>query len=120
MPTMIRYLDHCASAALRWSRSSCLGRTSVESVELNPPAQHTSQDNYSWTIVELRKRSGQGIGSWTTVTVSFRDITGMKPFPNLSPNQLALRTAYGTKTTLIHKELTSLMRCPAFVLLTSL
>ncbi|GFV51455.1 hypothetical protein TNCV_843941 [Trichonephila clavipes] len=43
----------------------------------------------------------------------------MKPCPDLSPNQLALRITCGTETSLIHKEDTiPLKRCPVFCLLT--
>ncbi|GFY34136.1 uncharacterized protein TNCV_2504391 [Trichonephila clavipes] len=72
----------------------------------SPPVQHNaSPDDNSRTIV----------------TVSFRDITGMKPCPDLSPNQLELRIAFSTETTRIRKEdTTPLMRCPVFVLLTPL
>ncbi|GFW37524.1 hypothetical protein TNCV_861311 [Trichonephila clavipes] len=59
--------------------------------------------------------------SRTTVTVSFRVVTGMRPQPDLSPNQLALRIVCGTETTLICKEDTSpMMRCPVLRLLTAL
>ncbi|GFS65314.1 hypothetical protein TNCV_2451421 [Trichonephila clavipes] len=36
--------------------------------------------------------------------VSFLDVTGIKPCPDLSPNQNALRIASGTEPTLIRKE----------------
>ncbi|GFW65393.1 hypothetical protein TNCV_396591 [Trichonephila clavipes] len=36
--------------------------------------------------------------------VSFLNVTGIKPCPDLSPNQNALRIAYGTEPTLIRKE----------------
>ncbi|GFW36635.1 hypothetical protein TNCV_1956351 [Trichonephila clavipes] len=43
------------------------------------------------------------------------DVSGMKPCPDISPNQLALKIACGTKMTLIRKEDTiPLMRCPFF------
>ncbi|GFX51745.1 uncharacterized protein TNCV_5014471 [Trichonephila clavipes] len=78
-------------------------RISVRNVELIPPIQYNASSNDN---------------SRTTVTVTFRDVTGMKPCPNLSSNQLALRIACGTETTLIPKEnSTSLIRCPVFVLL---
>ncbi|GFU40578.1 hypothetical protein TNCV_3229781 [Trichonephila clavipes] len=48
--------------------------------------------------------------------VSLRDLFGLKPCPDLSPNPLALRIACGTEKTLIHKEdTTPLMKCPVFV-----
>ncbi|GFU49775.1 hypothetical protein TNCV_2930471 [Trichonephila clavipes] len=57
----------------------------------------------------------------TTVTVSFSAVVGMQPCPDLSPNQLALRIARGTVTTLILEEdTTPLRRCPVFVPLTPL
>ncbi|GFW91518.1 uncharacterized protein TNCV_3376811 [Trichonephila clavipes] len=81
-------------------------RTSVENVELSLSVQNNASLNDN---------------SRTTITVSFRDVVGMKPCSNLSPNQLALRIACGTETTLIRiGDMTPLMRCPAFVLLTSL
>ena len=50
--------------------------------------------------------------------VSFHDVTGMQPCPDLSPNQLAFRIAFGTETTLICKEnMTPLMQCPVCVLI---
>ncbi|GFX51677.1 uncharacterized protein TNCV_5013801 [Trichonephila clavipes] len=53
----------------------------------------------------------------TTVMVSFLDVTGIKPCPDLSPNQNALRIASGTEPTLILKEdTTPLISCPVFVL----
>ncbi|GFX25348.1 hypothetical protein TNCV_1275081 [Trichonephila clavipes] len=42
--------------------------------------------------------------SRTTVMVSFLDVTGIKPCPDLFPNQNALRIASGTELTLIRKE----------------
>ncbi|GFS54841.1 hypothetical protein TNCV_3575731 [Trichonephila clavipes] len=36
--------------------------------------------------------------------VFFLDVTGIKPCPDLSPNQNALRIASGTEPTLIRKE----------------
>ncbi|GFU83093.1 hypothetical protein TNCV_65631 [Trichonephila clavipes] len=56
--------------------------------------------------------------SMTTVMVSFRDVTGMKLYTDLSPNQLALRIARGTETTLIYiEDTTPLIKCPEFGLL---
>ncbi|GFX16752.1 uncharacterized protein TNCV_4187271 [Trichonephila clavipes] len=81
-------------------------RTSAENVDLSPPVQNnvSPADN-----------------SRTTTTVSFHDITRMKPCPGLSPNQLSLGIAYGTETAFIREEdTTSFMRCPVFVLLTTL
>ncbi|GFW29727.1 uncharacterized protein TNCV_3935941 [Trichonephila clavipes] len=83
-----------------------LYRTSVENVELSSPVQHnvSPEDNFR-----------------TTLTVSVRDVTGMKPCSNFSPNQLVLRIALGTETTLIRKEDTApLIICLIFVLLTLL
>ncbi|GFW28077.1 hypothetical protein TNCV_769571 [Trichonephila clavipes] len=42
--------------------------------------------------------------SRTNVMVSFLDVTGIKPCPDLSPNQNALRIASGTEPTLIRKD----------------
>ncbi|GFX63333.1 transposable element Tcb1 transposase [Trichonephila clavipes] len=48
--------------------------------------------------------------------VSFLDVTGIKPCPDPSPNQNALRIASGTEPTLIRKEdTTPLISCPVFV-----
>ncbi|GFV24832.1 hypothetical protein TNCV_883001 [Trichonephila clavipes] len=55
-------------------------RTSVENVELSLPFQLNASPNNT---------------SRTAVTVYFRDVTGMKPCPDLSPNQLALRITCG-------------------------
>ncbi|GFT01585.1 uncharacterized protein LOC103569155 [Trichonephila clavipes] len=64
-------------------------RPSIENVELSSPVQHNaSPDKNSRTIV----------------MVSFLDVTGIKPCPDLSPNQNALRIASGTLPTLIRKE----------------
>ncbi|GFW49968.1 hypothetical protein TNCV_2315501 [Trichonephila clavipes] len=47
--------------------------------------------------------------------VFFLDVTGIKPCPDLSPNQNALRIASGTEPTLIRKEdTTPLISCPVF------
>ncbi|GFX98043.1 uncharacterized protein TNCV_4906931 [Trichonephila clavipes] len=55
--------------------------------------------------------------SRTSVMVSFLDVTGIKPCPDLSPNQNALRIASGTEPTLIRKEdMAPLISCPVFVL----
>ncbi|GFX25124.1 furin-like protease 2 [Trichonephila clavipes] len=60
----------------------------AQNYHLSPPVQHnTSPDD-----------------SRTTVTVSFRDLTGMKLCPDLSPKQLALRIACGTETNPIRRE----------------
>ncbi|GFV42710.1 uncharacterized protein TNCV_840651 [Trichonephila clavipes] len=77
-------------------------RPSVENVELSSPVQHNASQD---------KNSG------TTVTVSFLDVTGIKPGPDLAPNQNALRIASGTEPTLIRKEdTTPLISCPVIVL----
>ncbi|GFS54335.1 hypothetical protein TNCV_4808501 [Trichonephila clavipes] len=56
--------------------------------------------------------------SWSTVMVSFCDVTVTKPSSDLSPNQLALRITCGTEMTFLRKENTILsMKCPVFVLL---
>ncbi|GFU49168.1 uncharacterized protein TNCV_2674711 [Trichonephila clavipes] len=59
-------------------------RPSVENVELSSPVQHNASPDKN---------------SRTTVTVSFFDVTGIKPGPDLSPNQDVLRIASGTKPT---------------------
>ncbi|GFW82591.1 uncharacterized protein TNCV_3491631 [Trichonephila clavipes] len=80
-------------------------KTSVENVMLSPPFQHIASPD----------------DSRTSLTVCSLDVTGMKPYHDVPPNQLALRIACGTEMTLIHKEdMTPLMRCPVFVLLTPL
>ncbi|GFW52500.1 hypothetical protein TNCV_404281 [Trichonephila clavipes] len=49
--------------------------------------------------------------------VSFLDVTGIKPCPDLSSNQNSLRIASSTEPTLIRKEdTTPLISCPVFVL----
>ncbi|GFX85720.1 uncharacterized protein TNCV_2471221 [Trichonephila clavipes] len=76
-------------------------RPSVENVELSLPVQHNATPD---------KNS-------TTVTVSFLDVTGMKPGPDLSANQNTLRIASGSEPNLIRKEdMTPLISCPVFVL----
>ncbi|GFX05016.1 hypothetical protein TNCV_2249991 [Trichonephila clavipes] len=47
--------------------------------------------------------------------VSFLDVTGIKPCPNISPNQNALRIASGTEPTLIRKEDTTLLTVVQFL-----
>ncbi|GFX12728.1 hypothetical protein TNCV_3437021 [Trichonephila clavipes] len=42
--------------------------------------------------------------SRTTVMVPFHDVTGIKPRPDLSPNQNALKIASGTEPTIIRKD----------------
>ncbi|GFX72587.1 uncharacterized protein TNCV_4061831 [Trichonephila clavipes] len=64
-------------------------RLSVENVELSLPVKHN---------VSPDKNSRTGI------MVSFLDVTGIKPCPDLSPNQNALRISSGTEPTLIRKE----------------
>ncbi|GFU18632.1 uncharacterized protein TNCV_4476051 [Trichonephila clavipes] len=64
-------------------------RPSIENVELSAPVQHNASPDKN---------------SRTTVIVSFLDVTGIKPGPDLSPNQNALRIASGTEPTLIRKE----------------
>ncbi|GFU35783.1 uncharacterized protein TNCV_1083471 [Trichonephila clavipes] len=64
-------------------------RPSIENVELTSPVQHNaSPDKNSRTIV----------------MVYFLDVTGIKPCPDLSPNQNALRIASVTEPTVIRKE----------------
>ncbi|GFX68010.1 transposable element Tcb2 transposase [Trichonephila clavipes] len=64
-------------------------RPSIENVELISSVQHNAfQDK----------------NSRTTVMVSFLDVTGKKPCPDLSPNQNALKIASSTEPTLIRKE----------------
>ncbi|GFS83304.1 uncharacterized protein TNCV_600441 [Trichonephila clavipes] len=77
-------------------------RPSIENVVLSPPVQHNASPDKN---------------SRTTVMVYFLDVTGIKPCPDLSPNQNALRIASGTEPTLIRKEdTTPLISCPVFVL----
>ncbi|GFT54378.1 uncharacterized protein TNCV_2727151 [Trichonephila clavipes] len=77
-------------------------RPSVENVELSSPIQHNASPDKD---------------SRTTLTVSFLDVTGIKPGHDFSPNQNALRIASGTEPTLIRKEdSTPLISCPVFVL----
>ncbi|GFU35636.1 uncharacterized protein TNCV_2099341 [Trichonephila clavipes] len=64
-------------------------RQSIENVELSSPVQHNASPDKN---------------SRTTVMVSFLDVTGIKPCPDLFPNQNALRIAFDTKPTLIRKE----------------
>ncbi|GFV89967.1 uncharacterized protein TNCV_4643091 [Trichonephila clavipes] len=64
-------------------------KPSVENVEPSSPIQHNASPDKK---------------SRTTVTVSFLDVTGIKPGPDLSPNQNTLRIAYGTEPTLTRKE----------------
>ncbi|GFY06255.1 uncharacterized protein TNCV_2680481 [Trichonephila clavipes] len=80
-------------------------RPSVENVELSSPVQHNASPDKN---------------SRTNVTVSFLDVTGIKPGPDLS-NQKALRIASGTEPTLIRKEdTTPLISCPVLCLSASL
>ncbi|GFU47794.1 uncharacterized protein TNCV_4465391 [Trichonephila clavipes] len=73
-------------------------KRSIENLELSSPVQHNASPDKN---------------SRTTVMVSFFDVTGIKPCPDLSPNQNALRIASGTEPTLIRKEdTTSLISCP--------
>ncbi|GFT01100.1 hypothetical protein TNCV_4054901 [Trichonephila clavipes] len=67
-------------------------RTSVGNVGLSLPVQYNASPDDN-----LR----------TSVTVIFQDATGLKTYPNLSPNQLSLRNACGTETTLILKKNTT-------------
>ncbi|GFX85184.1 uncharacterized protein TNCV_1647311 [Trichonephila clavipes] len=77
-------------------------RPSVENVELSSPVQHNASP---------------GKNSRTTVMVYFLDVTGIRPGPDLSPNQNALRIASGAEPTLIHKQdMNPLISSPAFVL----
>ncbi|GFV01523.1 uncharacterized protein TNCV_2961171 [Trichonephila clavipes] len=64
-------------------------RPSIKNVELSLPVQHNASPDKN---------------SRTTVRVSFLDVTGIKAYPDLSPNQNALRIASGTEPTLIRKE----------------
>ncbi|GFW75894.1 long-chain-fatty-acid--CoA ligase 1 [Trichonephila clavipes] len=64
-------------------------RLSIENVEFSSPVQHNASPDKN---------------SRTTVMVSFLDVTGIKPCPDLSPNQNALRIASSTEPTLIRKE----------------
>ncbi|GFV26904.1 hypothetical protein TNCV_1452531 [Trichonephila clavipes] len=47
--------------------------------------------------------------------VSFFDVTGIKPCPDLSPNQNALRIVSGTDPTLIRKEDTTPLTVAQFL-----
>ncbi|GFW53990.1 uncharacterized protein TNCV_1307951 [Trichonephila clavipes] len=77
-------------------------RPSIENLELSSPVQHNAFPDKN---------------SRTTVMVSFLDVTGIKPGPDLSLNQNALRITSGTEPILIRKEdTTPLINCPVFVL----
>ncbi|GFU99748.1 uncharacterized protein TNCV_49641 [Trichonephila clavipes] len=74
-------------------------RPYVENGELSSAVQHNASPDKN---------------SRTTVTRSFL-VTGIKPGPDLSPNQNALRIASGTEPSLIRKEdTTPLISCPVF------
>ncbi|GFU75352.1 uncharacterized protein TNCV_3951841 [Trichonephila clavipes] len=64
-------------------------RLSIEYVQLTSPVQLNASPDKN---------------SRTTVMVPFLDVTGIKPCPDHSPNQNALRIASGTELTLIRKE----------------
>ncbi|GFX93028.1 uncharacterized protein TNCV_139721 [Trichonephila clavipes] len=64
-------------------------RPSIENVELSSSVQHNASPDKN---------------SRTTLMVSFLDVTGMKPRPDLSPNQNALRIASGTEPTIMRKQ----------------
>ncbi|GFV98785.1 uncharacterized protein TNCV_2913021 [Trichonephila clavipes] len=74
-------------------------RPSVENVELGSPVQHNASPDKN---------------SRTTVTVSFLDVTRIKPGSDLSPNQNVLRISSGTKQTLLRKELDSIDQLSSF------
>ncbi|GFV42876.1 uncharacterized protein TNCV_2593241 [Trichonephila clavipes] len=75
-------------------------RPSVENVELSSPVQRNASPDKN---------------SRTTVPLPFLDVVGIKPGPDLSPNQNVLRIASGTEPTLIRKEdTTPLISCPVF------
>ncbi|GFW15060.1 uncharacterized protein TNCV_983521 [Trichonephila clavipes] len=75
-------------------------KPSVENAELSSPVQHNASPEKN---------------SRTTVTVSFIDVTRIKPDPDLSPNKNALRIASGTEPILIRKEdMPPLISCPVF------
>ncbi|GFT25585.1 uncharacterized protein TNCV_1965121 [Trichonephila clavipes] len=76
-------------------------RPSIEDVELSSPVQQNASPDKN---------------SRTTVMMYFLDVTGIKPCPDIPPNQNALRIASGTELTLIHKEHDSIDSCPVFVL----
>ncbi|GFW99554.1 uncharacterized protein TNCV_3417871 [Trichonephila clavipes] len=64
-------------------------RPSFENVELSSPVPHNVSPDKN---------------SRTTIMVSFLDVTGIKPCPDLSPNQNVSRIGSGTEPTLIRKE----------------
>ncbi|GFX50954.1 uncharacterized protein TNCV_2733051 [Trichonephila clavipes] len=64
-------------------------RPSIENVELSSPVQHNTSPHKN---------------TRTTVMVSFLDVTAIKPCPDLSPKQNALKIASGTEPTLFCKE----------------
>ncbi|GFV67338.1 uncharacterized protein TNCV_3670931 [Trichonephila clavipes] len=64
-------------------------RHSIKNEELSSPVPHNDSPDKN---------------SRTTVMVSFLDVTGIKPCPDVSPNQNALRIASGTEPTLSRKE----------------
>ncbi|GFV20944.1 uncharacterized protein TNCV_2704241 [Trichonephila clavipes] len=81
-------------------------RPFIKNVELSSPVQHNASPDKSFR---------------TTVMVSFFNVTGIKPCPDLSQNQNSMRIASGTEATLIRKEdTTPLICCPVFVLSASL
>ncbi|GFY13094.1 uncharacterized protein TNCV_666561 [Trichonephila clavipes] len=74
-------------------------RPSIENVELSSSIQHNaSLDNQDQKMV------------------SFFDVTGIKPCPDLSANQNALRIASLLPNLIRQEDKTSLISCPVFVL----
>ncbi|GFV57580.1 uncharacterized protein TNCV_4399361 [Trichonephila clavipes] len=75
-------------------------RPAVKNMDLSSPVQHNASPDRN---------------SKNTVTVSFLGVSGIKPCPDLSPNQNVLIITSGTEPTLIHKEdTTPLVNCPVF------
>ncbi|GFV08887.1 hypothetical protein TNCV_3821301 [Trichonephila clavipes] len=73
-------------------------RCTWRSPPYNSNLQLQSPDENAQLSPSIQYNSSKDNNSRTNVTVSFRDITAMKPCPGLSLNQLALRFAYGTET----------------------
>ncbi|GFU08308.1 uncharacterized protein TNCV_932181 [Trichonephila clavipes] len=76
-------------------------RPYIENGELSSPVRHNASPDKN---------------SRTAVMVSFLDVTGIKPCPNLSSNQNALTIASGTKRSHPERGHDSIDSCPVFVL----
>ncbi|GFU80445.1 hypothetical protein TNCV_3845291 [Trichonephila clavipes] len=123
-------IPFCASDSItHTSRATAGPEPSGEFNKCSEVKISRSDDRSEENLIEISRRFhtrnffkvfGPYKSSRTLITVSFCEVNGMKPCPDIYPNEAVMRIGCDTEaTTPVRKEeTTTLIRCPFFDLLT--